>query len=588
MTGKYKKIEYHKSFALLIGIDDYKNWQEYGNLNSCVESAIEIDGILKKFGFDQTRLFITKPTKEHKALTTWELPTRENILNAMEQICRNANDKDDRVLIYFSGHGNILQNHHVLIPFTGKYIKTYADILSRAKDIKAKHIFFIIDACHSGESIKECTLDKKPKLEIGDDSLRFNKREIRILTSAGVGTATDYLIGDSMLSPFGFSVVTGLQYASMTNSAFSAVDLCIKVVFDSMNWKDEQAPISETLFDEYYGRFLFQNGFWDIIPSYYIDRLEQALRSKRISDCEPLINIFALYAEDIHSQASFECLKYLANLQAIGAKINRLVLKRLVKVYSSHFNSLNFYYYTWTNKFQQYDPDAAQDYFDNLKFLIQNHYFNKSEQNEIIKQIKEIINDEIYPNLLDKTIKQKYQSIIQSLSPKPSPIQQMSAAGKTPSEASRSEELVNQNESIIGAWKGFYERNAEHGDTRFCGAFELFIEELSENEFKGYIHEPVYLEMIKELNLSQELLKRDYLEFNVEGKYDRESQKINFTEFCRRQLKGDDINWNVIFDGKVDFNEKKITGNYSIEVPDKQGKAYKKNVRFGTFQLYEQ
>ena len=140
---------YHDSWALLIAIDDY---QQVPKLNYAVADAESMkDYLINVDGFKSSNVFTlyneeaTKPAME-TALGTL-LPSKVG--------------KEDRVLIFFAGHGQTEtlpdgSKMGFLIPYEGQATNLYGSCLSMSsvkeisRRISSKHIFFAVDACYSG------------------------------------------------------------------------------------------------------------------------------------------------------------------------------------------------------------------------------------------------------------------------------------------------------------------------------------------------------------------------------------------------------------------------------------------------------
>ena len=148
-TGKDVEV-YDHSWALVIGINNYREWPR---LDYAVDDAKSVrEMLIDKYGFPASRI----------TLLTDEEATLQNMKNALSAIA-DKSDKNDRVLIYFSGHGQTLElkgggQMGFLIPVEGstKDNKLYAtclpmaDVKTLSSLIPAKHILFLVDACYSG------------------------------------------------------------------------------------------------------------------------------------------------------------------------------------------------------------------------------------------------------------------------------------------------------------------------------------------------------------------------------------------------------------------------------------------------------
>ena len=141
---------YDDSWALIIGINKYTNWPP---LDYAVNDANSIrDLLINKFGFKTDHIF----------LLTDEDATLRKIKDTLSDLGEIVG-KNDRVIIYFSGHGQSLDLESggqmgFLIPVDGStknnrlYSSSLAmsDIKAISNFIPAKHILYLVDACYSG------------------------------------------------------------------------------------------------------------------------------------------------------------------------------------------------------------------------------------------------------------------------------------------------------------------------------------------------------------------------------------------------------------------------------------------------------
>jgi len=139
---------YDNSYALIIGIDKYENVQP---LNYAVKDAETIQDILvNTFDFP----------KDNVRLLKNEEATLLNIKNSLAEISSSAGE-NDRVLIYFAGHGDTYDlpeggEMGYLLPIDGKKDNLFAtsipmnNIKSISSMSNSKHMLFLIDACYGG------------------------------------------------------------------------------------------------------------------------------------------------------------------------------------------------------------------------------------------------------------------------------------------------------------------------------------------------------------------------------------------------------------------------------------------------------
>lgn len=136
---------YGKSYALVIGINKYpsSNWPD---LDYAVKDAEGVEAFLRNQGFEIIPLYNKQATKEE-------------IISKMQNYLARIVQSDDRVLIFFSGHGYTEnlggQDWGYIVPYDAKsssvsYISMEELRTQSQKMNNAKHQLFIMDACYSG------------------------------------------------------------------------------------------------------------------------------------------------------------------------------------------------------------------------------------------------------------------------------------------------------------------------------------------------------------------------------------------------------------------------------------------------------
>ena len=573
---------YKNSYALLFGIDDYtqRRDQNLKSLKTCVKSARQIYFELLKFNFKSGNIkTFLAPSDQNdiKDLPDVNLPTRENILDSIRSL---ESVYDDRILIYFSGHGEMKGNEHFLIPYTGSFINTGSEFLSIINTFAAKHIFVILDACYSGLGILNCFPQDEGKIDLVDSS----EREFRILTSAGLGAASDIPIQGTGVSPFGSAVILALSKASApiaANTTFSADNLCSKVRDDLITrYMDitKEIPIDTHLFKKVLGNFLFQAGTWNAIPDNFKEMINKSYQSKELAHCDYPIELLYHLARNTENKVWYECFQYLLKYQTLGQEFIELINKKLVGIYNEHFKKEIIDFIVWIHALKDQSLDSFDTYSNTLGSLLAENQFSEPDSRIIRSKINEIIKEGMEINDFDDHIKSSFQSITQRRI------------------LTRSYRLDRPSFEIKGSWKGFWEQTmGEPGG----GFFDLFIQETNGCDFSGTIHEPVSLEMMEHLQLSEELLGVNTLTTSIKGEFNPQEKAITFTQFNRKELEGRDIDWNTIFNGEIDFKHKKIIGRYFIEIPEdyfteeseKEGeknKKYHRDISEGEFYLNKQ
>ncbi len=133
---------FDKSYALVIGIGDYSS---KSRLPYARNDAADMVTYLKSKGYILKTLYDKEATKA-------------TIISSMQDLAKNVT-KNDRVLIFFSGHGHTEpfgdKDYGYLVPYDGTnnsatYI-SMEELTGLADKMKnTRHLLFIIDACYAG------------------------------------------------------------------------------------------------------------------------------------------------------------------------------------------------------------------------------------------------------------------------------------------------------------------------------------------------------------------------------------------------------------------------------------------------------
>lgn len=237
------KTDYSNSYALIIGINNY---QKISPLGYAVNDAQEVSEVLiSKLNFP----------KENVKILLDEDATKSNILKAYHTYTSDSINIDDRLIVFFAGHGHTLKGYRgdvgYLVPFdadtndTSTFIR-WDELTRNAELIRAKHILFIMDACFSGLAIYR---DAK----VGANRFLHDmyKRFSRQVITAG---KADEPVADSGGPLPNHSIFTGHLIQGMLGNA--ANDLGIITANSLMSYvytKVSQAPHSEQT--PHYGQF---------------------------------------------------------------------------------------------------------------------------------------------------------------------------------------------------------------------------------------------------------------------------------------------------------------------------------------------
>jgi hypothetical protein len=142
---KYQR-GYRKSWAVVIGINDYQHWPK---LQYAVNDAQSIQELLKQQGFDEVITLLDGEA------------THQQILRVLGDDLHAKTQDEDRVFIFFAGHGQTQDLPYgtkigYIIPVDGDLTRYFSTAISMsqlqelAQRIRAKHMFYAMDACFSG------------------------------------------------------------------------------------------------------------------------------------------------------------------------------------------------------------------------------------------------------------------------------------------------------------------------------------------------------------------------------------------------------------------------------------------------------
>lgn len=144
------KPNYSNSHALIIGINDYQNAPP---LSYAVNDAQEVHSLLvNEIGFSEENICYLKN----------EDATRDQIYKSFLNFTLDNVDIDDRVFVFFAGHGytksGIRGEVGYLVPYDADMADSstflrWDDLTRNADLIRAKHVFFVMDACYGGLAV---------------------------------------------------------------------------------------------------------------------------------------------------------------------------------------------------------------------------------------------------------------------------------------------------------------------------------------------------------------------------------------------------------------------------------------------------
>jgi hypothetical protein len=139
-----KLIPFQDSWAVIIGINRYQHLEK---IKFAVADAKGVEEMLvKTFHFEANKVFTLFD----------EQATKRNILALLGDEIPYKLGRDDRLFVYFAGHGETRDKTGYLLPvdtMRGQYRATAIsmnELKDIFRDIKCKHIYLVLDACYSG------------------------------------------------------------------------------------------------------------------------------------------------------------------------------------------------------------------------------------------------------------------------------------------------------------------------------------------------------------------------------------------------------------------------------------------------------
>jgi hypothetical protein len=200
-SNKKKFTLDEKYYALLIGNSNYDNWE---NLISPNNDINVISSILKdEYNFN---VEVIKDSN------------RNEILDKIFEYSNKITDKDN-LLIYYVGHGEIVNSNAYWIPKNGTkeisstWLNT-KDVESAISMISAKDLLVMIDACYQGTAFKSGSenIIKPTNNELNDD--RYFNKMLNFRSSTVITSGSDEPVVDSTIeghSHFAFKFIDILK-----------------------------------------------------------------------------------------------------------------------------------------------------------------------------------------------------------------------------------------------------------------------------------------------------------------------------------------------------------------------------------------
>ena len=204
------KTHYANSHALVIGIDSYAKAPP---LSYAVSDALEFKNtLIEEFGFPA----------ENIAYLTDSTATRDGIRRAFFRFARDDIGLDDRIVIFFAGHGHTISGGRgevgFLIPHDAdmtdysSFVR-WDDLTKNSELVRCKHMLFVMDACYGGLALTRSTMPGSTRF-LKDMMLRYSRQ---VLTAG----KADEVVADAGGPLPNHSVFTGHLLEALRGKAAS-------------------------------------------------------------------------------------------------------------------------------------------------------------------------------------------------------------------------------------------------------------------------------------------------------------------------------------------------------------------------------
>jgi hypothetical protein len=256
-SGQQSEVSlYNKSYAVIIGIDQYQDLPADRQLSYAVRDAKGIaQALAKNYRFDKIFTLYNKDA------------TKEQIMKLLTVQLPKEIGKNDSLFVFWAGHGNqeLTPEGEIgfLIPYDGSADEVYRNVtMTEIRDtvsriVPAKHVFYAMDACYSG-LLTTRAVDSKPRRDLAYLKEITKERVRQVLTAGG----RDQQVLDG--GPNGHSVFTGRLIEILEASG------------DFITANEIQAILKERVFNDAKGRGYVQtpsfgslsgNGDFVFVPS---------------------------------------------------------------------------------------------------------------------------------------------------------------------------------------------------------------------------------------------------------------------------------------------------------------------------------
>ena len=242
-TPSFEMQNDEKYYALIIGNNDYQHLEKLDAAEK--DAEVIADVLTNKYGFEVDLLLNAD---------------YDTTVNSLFKIT-NKLKKDDNLLIYYAGHGEIdkAENRGYWLPVDASYelrSKWISNqrIVDRIKATKAKHVLLIADSCFSGTLMRSSVTPESSEAldEKNIDRLKSKKTRL-VITSGGNEPVVDSDGGDHSL--FALKLIDTLKNNNTVINSQMLFENIRRYVISNADQTPERALVHKTGHDG--GDFLF-------------------------------------------------------------------------------------------------------------------------------------------------------------------------------------------------------------------------------------------------------------------------------------------------------------------------------------------
>jgi peptidoglycan/xylan/chitin deacetylase (PgdA/CDA1 family)/tetratricopeptide (TPR) repeat protein len=248
---------YRESWAVVIGINDYKKWPK---LSYAVNDANGVrEMLVSKYRFKPENIQVLLDGDA----------TRERILSALGDVLSDSEKvkRDDRVFVFFAGHGvtRKLPNGKSLgyiVPVDADTTNYQSQAISMtnfqdiSEAIPAKHVFFVMDACYSGLAL---TRGAAPGGDVRKYLQEMTRRSTRQVLTAGGADEQVADQGPNGHSIFTWTLLQGLEgKADLNTDGFVTASELAAYVGPTVSSLSRQTPAFGSMVGSEGGEFILQ------------------------------------------------------------------------------------------------------------------------------------------------------------------------------------------------------------------------------------------------------------------------------------------------------------------------------------------